>query len=354
MTQRNGHGIGGVGRLERLGQPEESSHHLADLDFVGPAPPGHCLLDLVGRIFGHIAPCGGGLGHHDSAHHANGHCCAHIVLKKHPLDRHGLRAELGDQLANLSLKLGEPDRPFDRWIGANHSGRYRTRSPATFETAVAATRQTGINTKNEHMYDPSADARQRVGHDAWQAVDMSRRKKVLLAALAAGAVCFTALTLKLFRYPHTGLPERADAVVMLAGGGNRVDKAVELGAERGLAPVVAFSAVYVAEQGVWAARPCNQSGKATMKDTEALCFEPDPPTTRGEVREIARLAEEHGWKSVIVVASTDQVTRARMLLNRCWDGRSYFVGVPHSQPLIFRAAYEWGATLKALTVNRGC
>jgi len=168
------------------------------------------------------------------------------------------------------------------------------------------------------------------------------------------AVGFTTLTLKLFRYPSTGVPPKADAVVMLAGGGARVDKAVELGVDLELAPIVVFSAIYVADQNVWAARPCNESGKVVMKDTEALCFEPDPATTRGEIRAIAQLAEERGWQSLIVVASTDQVTRARMLLGRCWDGEAHFVGVTHSQPFLWRAAYEWGATLKALTIKRGC
>ncbi len=204
------------------------------------------------------------------------------------------------------------------------------------------------------MYDPSAGTRQRVGHASWQAVWMHRRKKLVLTALAVTAVGFAALTLKLFRYPSTGTPTKADAVVMLAGGGDRVDKAVELGVDRGLAPVVVFSAQYVSDQHVWAARPCNESGRLVMKDTEALCFQPDPATTRGEIRQIAQIANDRGWDSLIVVASTDQITRARMLLGRCWHGEAQFVGVPHSQPFIWRAAYEWGATLKALTIKRGC
>jgi len=183
---------------------------------------------------------------------------------------------------------------------------------------------------------------------------MPRRRKILLAALAGVVIGFTALTLRLFRYPSTGVPQHVDAVVMLAGGGARVDKAVELGADLGMADTVVFSSAFVADQNVWAARPCNQSGRQAMAATETICFQPDPATTRGEMREIARLAEERGWTSLIVVASTDQITRARILLNRCWDGESHFVGVSHSQPFVLRAAYEWAAFAKALTINRGC
>ncbi len=183
---------------------------------------------------------------------------------------------------------------------------------------------------------------------------MSRRRKILLGVAGGFVVAFTALTLRLFRYPTTDDPGPADAVVMLAGGGDRIDKAIELGVRMGLADKVVFASVWVADQNVWSARPCNSSGRALMAGTEAICFQPDPGTTQGEVREIARMARDNDWQSIIVVASTDQVTRARMLLGRCWDGDARFVGVPHNQPFLFRAAHEWGALAKALTINRGC
>lgn len=183
---------------------------------------------------------------------------------------------------------------------------------------------------------------------------MSPKRKILLGAFGASAVVFVVLSLKLFRYPSTHVPDHADAVVMLAGGGDRVDRAVELGVDQGVADTVVFSAVWIADGGFWAARPCNVSGRERMGDTTAICFEPDPGTTRGEVREIARMARDNDWKSIVVVASTDQITRARLLLSRCWDGEAHFVGVDHNQPFIVRAVYEWGALAKALTTNRSC
>ena len=73
-------------------------------------------------------------------------------------------------------------------------------------------------------------------------------------------------------------------------------------------------------------------------------------------------AGDYTWKpdkpiSIIVPwsagGSTDQVTRARMLFERCWDGEMAFIGVDHQQPLPVRAVYEWAALTKAL-INTGC
>jgi len=183
---------------------------------------------------------------------------------------------------------------------------------------------------------------------------MTRRRKITLGIAGTVVVLLGALTLRLFRYPPTDQPGPVDAVVMLAGGGLRVDKAVELGVDLGLADTVVFASAWVPDQGVWSASPCNSSGQPRMADTTAICFQPDPPSTRGEVREIARMARENGWTSIIVVASTDQITRARMLLNRCWEGEASFIGVSHDQPFVFRAVYEWGAIAKALIVDRSC
>ena len=115
-----------------------------------------------------------------------------------------------------------------------------------------------------------------------------------------------------------------------------------------------FSSVYVEEFNVWAARPYNGRPPRNLpQDTVFECLEADPGTTRGEAQLLAELVEERGWKSVVVVASTDQVTRARRLIERCWDGDIRFVSVPHHQAVPIRVAYEWGASIKA-TLFRGC
>ena len=65
------------------------------------------------------------------------------------------------------------------------------------------------------------------------------------------------------------------------------------------------------------------------------------------------LAEDEGWESVVVVASTDQITRARRLIERCWGGEVQMIGPGHQQAWPLRAVYEWGAAIKA-TLVRGC
>jgi uncharacterized SAM-binding protein YcdF (DUF218 family) len=49
---------------------------------------------------------------------------------------------------------------------------------------------------------------------------------------------------------------------------------------------------------------------------EILSVLPEPATTRGEARAIARLARQRGWQRILVVTSTYHVPRARMIFRR--------------------------------------
>ncbi|MDW3218881.1 MAG: ElyC/SanA/YdcF family protein [Acidimicrobiales bacterium] len=181
---------------------------------------------------------------------------------------------------------------------------------------------------------------------------MSRRRWLLVGA-AALLLLVGFLTNRWFVNPTTDEPGTADAIFVLGGGGNRVQFAVDL-ARDGVADQVVFASSFVEEERVWAARPCNTRRPRGVPDSVTFeCFEPDPGTTRGEARLLRDLAEEHGWESVVVVVSTDQVTRARRLIERCWDGEIRIVDVDHHDPWWRRAVYEWGAGLKA-TFLRSC
>lgn len=50
---------------------------------------------------------------------------------------------------------------------------------------------------------------------------------------------------------------------------------------------------------------------------EVLCLTPEPFTTQGEARDLARLASQEGWTSAIVVTMRPHVERARMYFERC-------------------------------------
>ena len=193
----------------------------------------------------------------------------------------------------------------------------------------------------------------------WRPIEIDREinwRRVLTALSAVvvlGGLVFATLSYRWFINPSEQEPGTADVVYVLGGGGSRVDLALDL-VRDGVADRIVFSSSYVASQGVWAATPCNQVATPDMpRGTIFECYEADPGTTRGEAQLLADMADERGWESVVVVASTDQVTRARRLIDRCWDGEVKMTSVPHDQLVLARVAYEWGAGIKA-TFLRGC
>lgn len=121
--------------------------------------------------------------------------------------------------------------------------------------------------------------------------------------------------------PDTDAPAKADAIVVLGG---RHDGREEFGlrlAKQGYAPQVVFSHPYANDALM--NRICH--GGYSFRVT---CFDPEPGTTRGEGREIARLAEAHGWKRVIVVTFTPHVSRARYIIEKCWAGELLVIPNP--------------------------
>ena len=86
-----------------------------------------------------------------------------------------------------------------------------------------------------------------------------------------------------------------------------------------------------------------------------VCFRPSPYSTHGEAADVARLARERGWRSLVVVTSRYHVTRSRLLFGRCLDGT--VGGVPaDTSPgaMLLNVPFEWGKLLYQLTVERDC
>jgi uncharacterized SAM-binding protein YcdF (DUF218 family) len=89
----------------------------------------------------------------------------------------------------------------------------------------------------------------------------------------------------------------------------------------------------------------------------AICFRADPFTTRGEARDVARIAARHGWRHLLLVTSTYHVTRARLLYGRCFRGRIDVVGAPYRSGLgasLGAALHEWGGFVDAHVFARNC
>jgi hypothetical protein len=158
-------------------------------------------------------------------------------------------------------------------------------------------------------------------------------------------LAFAVATGELLVWPAQGMPARVSAIVMLAGPGDRLPVAQEL-ANVHRAQVLVVSQGYDGYGSPCPPRP----SRVTL-----ICFDPVPPTTRGEAEYIGRLARQHHWTSVVVVASRPQARRARMLVGRCFSGSIYIATGPlplRSWP--YQLAYGWGALLKALVVYRAC
>ncbi len=153
-------------------------------------------------------------------------------------------------------------------------------------------------------------------------------------------------TARLFVWPPTDQPSRADAVVALGGdpGQLRAKMALHL-ARSGYAPVAVISL------GGKKAVPC----PPRVPGVTTICFRADPLDTRGEAEYVGRLAARRHWRRIIVVSERSQATRARLLFKRCMSAQLEMVPVTDPRPrLLFDVVYEWGALAKAELVNRSC
>jgi len=171
-----------------------------------------------------------------------------------------------------------------------------------------------------------------------------RWRKVLAAVLVA-VLIFVAATVLVLIEPPQGAPSRADAIVMLAGPGNRLPVALALAQEH-RAPVLVVSQGWMGYGG-----PC----PPPTPGVRTICFDPDPGTTRGEAEYVGKLARDYGWHSLILVATRPQAVRAQLLMGRCFGGKTYMVTAPLTlSQWPYQIAYGWGALIKAALLESGC
>jgi uncharacterized SAM-binding protein YcdF (DUF218 family) len=157
------------------------------------------------------------------------------------------------------------------------------------------------------------------------------------------------VTARVFVWPPSDDVARADAVVVLSGDhGERLPRALEL-----LRSGVTSTLVQVGEPDSPTARDLCLEHPAF----EVVCLKPSPDSTRQEARAVGELARFRGWRTLIVVTSTQHVSRAGLLFRRCVDGR---VATVHANPpfgrrlladQIGREALKLGY---ALILDRGC
>jgi len=172
-------------------------------------------------------------------------------------------------------------------------------------------------------------------------------RRLLVATAALLVIGFGVATARLFVWPPQGMPARVDAIVMLNGPGDRLGTAERLGwARRAPLMLIARGSPYWGHGSICAPK---------MPGVRVICFDPSPSTTQGEAEYAGRLARRYGWRSIALVTTTPQDTRARLRVQRCFSGHIYVVTTPlpaYEWP--YAVAYEWGATIKALLLQRSC
>lgn len=153
--------------------------------------------------------------------------------------------------------------------------------------------------------------------------------------------------------PHENKLERADAVVVLGGAfvDGRYDYGVTLMKEQYAPMLVISHATETEGASHW---PCIDPPVA---GTTVHCFFPDPDSTQGEARTIRDYAQQYGWKKIIVVTSSYHVSRARMIIERCFGGQVMMTSPPASHSLgrmAYQYVYQTAGYAKAWTVATGC
>jgi hypothetical protein len=183
------------------------------------------------------------------------------------------------------------------------------------------------------------------------ATHRQRRFRRVLVSVCLMLVVAVVAGLPVYVRPQVDRLHHADAILVLGGpDSRRYTFGFDLGA-RGWARNVVVSNPHGADDP-WLTRFC-----ATPQTRfELHCFVPDPPTTKGEGRELARLASEHGWRTVIVVTLRPHISRARFILDQCFKGELVMVPIPvHlSVPIwAFQYVYQTAGYVRAL-FQPGC
>src|SRR5579859_1821495 len=190
-------------------------------------------------------------------------------------------------------------------------------------------------------------ARSRRAARPWRRHGRHGRWRKAVIAVAVALILLVTATARLLIWPAVGMPGKVSAIVMLAGPGNLLARAVDLAREH-RAPYLVISLGTPQSGNVCPPR---------IPRVTLICFNPVPASTQGEAEFVGTLARRHDWRSVSLVTITPQDTRARLRVERCFPGRVYVVTEPPAPSQTnwpYQIVYQWGALLKALIFQRTC
>lgn len=171
----------------------------------------------------------------------------------------------------------------------------------------------------------------------------------LVVLCVTAALLWASAGVFLFVAPATNAPRKADVLFVLGPPDERVGYAEEL-MDQGYASTLAIS-VTPDDDGNPEPPICN-----TLRAYRVVCFVPDPYTTQGEARALRSMANEYGWKTADVLTVQSHVTRARIIIERCYKGSLSMVAYLQNLPLlsleqpsrswVYRYVYETAAFAK--------
>ncbi|MCX2747040.1 YdcF family protein [Arthrobacter sp. MI7-26] len=145
------------------------------------------------------------------------------------------------------------------------------------------------------------------------------------AAIGALAMVWAIAGIFLYVSPPADEPEHADVVFVLGPPDQRMSYAEQL-MQQGYAPTLVVSSP-VGKDGKYQADVC-----AAHRPYRIICFNPDPFTTQGEARALRDLSSQYGWKSANVLTAQFHVTRARVIVTRCYEGDLHMIAYRRGLP----------------------
>jgi uncharacterized SAM-binding protein YcdF (DUF218 family) len=152
--------------------------------------------------------------------------------------------------------------------------------------------------------------------------------------------------------PQVDPLRHADAILVLGGYGyQRYPLALRLGDE-GWAPTVVVSNPN-GPRDPWLHNLCTTPPHLRF---HLRCVDPDPATTKGEAQELRRLATANGWRTVIVVTFRPHISRARFILEKCYDGDLVMAASPAHISAVrwaFEYVYQTAGYIRAV-LQPGC
>ncbi|GAA3309993.1 YdcF family protein [Arthrobacter ramosus] len=172
-----------------------------------------------------------------------------------------------------------------------------------------------------------------------QAKPPTRKKRLFFrsfAVIAALAIVWAVAGIFLYVAPPADEPQHADVLFVLGPPDQRISYAEQL-MQQGYAPTLAVSSP-IDQYGRFEASICGDH-----RSYRVICFKPYPFTTQGEARALKDVSDQYGWKSANVLTAQFHVTRARVIVGRCYSGDLHMVADRMDLPLfsLTDPTYSW-------------